>query len=137
MPMHRRRRRALPSIRDRLRRRFRTVSLPVAIVAGADGNLWVTETTKNKVAKVTTSGTFTEYTLPTTNSYPNGMTRGPDGNLWVALNIGGVDKITPAGVVTEYPFPDRFNPPNGIATGPDGNLWMVSRTSNWITRMTP
>jgi hypothetical protein len=36
----------------------------------------------NKVAKVTTSGAFTEFPVPNASSYPNGIAAGPDGNIW-------------------------------------------------------
>jgi len=52
------------------------------ITAGPDGNLWLTETFANQVAKVTTSGAFTEYPVPTANSEPFGITVGPDQNIW-------------------------------------------------------
>src|SRR6266705_3035946 len=40
-------------------------SSPQGIVAGPDGNLWFAESTGQKIGKITTSGTITEYTTPT------------------------------------------------------------------------
>src|ERR1700681_2777349 len=59
-----------------------TGGTPRGIAAGPDGNLWFTEENLNKVAKVTTSGVFTEYVIPTANSGPYDIATGPDGNLW-------------------------------------------------------
>src|SRR5260370_26145315 len=42
-----------------------TDSFPALIAAGPDGNLWFPEHDGNNVAKVTTSGGFTEYPIPT------------------------------------------------------------------------
>ena len=52
------------------------------ITAGPDGRLWFTEQDANNVAKVTTTGAFTEYPVPTANSGPWRITAGPDDNLW-------------------------------------------------------
>jgi hypothetical protein len=40
-------------------------SSPYGIVAGPDGNLWFTESGTNKIGKVTTTGAFTHYSIPT------------------------------------------------------------------------
>lgn len=66
------------------------------ITTGPDGNLWFTESSGNKIGKVTAAGSFTEYAVPTPSSTPWGLTAGPDGNLWFAealtTNFG---RITP------------------------------------------
>src|SRR5438876_7654958 len=61
-----------------------TSSQPEGITAGLDGNLWFTEFAGNKIGRITTSGVFTEFTLPTTcgsssGCSPIGITTGPDG----------------------------------------------------------
>ena len=52
------------------------------ITTGPDGNLWFTKTGANKIARMTTAGVVTEFTVPTPVSEPFGITAGPDGNLW-------------------------------------------------------
>ena len=49
------------------------IQSPRDITAGPDGNLWFTEfnPAANKVAKITTSGTITEYPVPTAAAEPN------------------------------------------------------------------
>ncbi len=70
-------------------------SEPNAIVAGADGNLWFTESNTNKIGRVTPSGTITEYALPK-ESYPLRITSGPDDNLWFTdYSSRKIGKITP------------------------------------------
>src|SRR5438128_2358664 len=71
-------------------------SHPAGITAGPDGNLWFTESNANQIGRITTSGGFTEFPLPTTcgSSFgcePIGITAGPDGNLW--FTEGGGNKI--------------------------------------------
>jgi len=50
------------------------------LVAGPDGNLWATHA--NNIARITTSGVITDYTIPTANADPSGITVGADGNIW-------------------------------------------------------
>src|SRR5712691_11135737 len=85
-------------------------NFPLAITAGPDGNLWVTEgagglgsTTTDKLAKVTTSGVFTQYPFPAIHSEPVSIANGPDGNLWITEpKRDMVAKVTTSGVFTEY-----------------------------------
>jgi len=54
---------------------------PVGITSGPDGNVWFTECQSQTIAKITTSGTVTEYPGLLTGS-PSYIVTGPDGNLW-------------------------------------------------------
>ena len=66
------------------------------ITAGADGNMWFTESDANKIGKMTLSGQHTEYAVPTPNAGLGPITSGPDGNIWFG-EIGKIGKITPDG----------------------------------------
>jgi virginiamycin B lyase len=88
---------------------------PTDITAGSDGALWFTEQEYSgstvygvgRIGRITTTGSFTDYPIPTAaggsitvygspyaNFYPFGITAGPDGALWFAeyngLKIGRV-----------------------------------------------
>jgi len=61
------------------------------ITTGPDGNLWFTESTDSnndltsqngKIGRITTSGTITEFPVPTSNGTPWGITAGPDSTIW-------------------------------------------------------
>lgn len=100
------------------------------IVAGPDGNVWLTiEDATNDVAKVTPGGQVEEFDIDGILS-PEGIAPGPDGNLWIT----DVEKAA------------RFNPgnPTGsdesftvagvganaqIVAGPDGQMWVASGNS--------
>jgi len=95
---------------------------PAGITVGSDGSLWFTEYAANKVAKLTSLGSFTEYPIPSDNAYPDGIVAGPDGNIW--LTESGTDKVakvTPRGTITEYPL---ARIPYSIAASADGNIWV-------------
>ena len=114
-------------------------SSPTGIVAGPDGNLWFTESTGDRIGRITPHGAVTEFSGGLTPfSAPNGITAGPDGNLWFAENAGRIGRITPAGAITEFSagIPSGANP-TGIVSGSDGNLWFTDAKASRIGRITP
>ena len=109
-------------------------------MAGPDGNLWFTEFDGNKIGKITTSGTFTEYVVPTGNAFPEGIAAGPDGNLWFTENnsvANKIGKVTTSGTITEYVIPTGSARPYGIVSGPDGNLWFTENGGSKIGKIGP
>jgi streptogramin lyase len=107
-------------------------------VTGPDGNLWFTESAGNKIGRLTTSGSFTEFPLPTAGAVPWGITVGPDGALWFVESFGfKVGRITTGGAVTEFPLPTTNSYPRAITRGPDGNLWFTEEGSFKVGRITP
>ncbi|HSC21360.1 MAG TPA: hypothetical protein VLC07_06490, partial [Solirubrobacterales bacterium] len=99
------------------------------IVAGPDGNVWLTVGGTNDVAKVTPAGQVEEFDLPEISG-TDGIAVGPDGNLWVPT-INKVTKFSPGNPVgTAQTFTDNFiNNGGQIVTGPDGLLWVASQNS--------
>jgi len=108
---------------------------PVAITKGPDGALWFTANSfpAAKVGRVTTSGTFTIFTVA---SSANGVSAGasiatgPDGQLWftdydMTLSRGASLSMTTGGAVRTFPFP-TVNSVDGITAGPDGKMWFTS-----------
>src|SRR5207237_363604 len=89
-----------------------------------------------------TSGTVTEYPVPTPGSQPVGIAPGPDGNVWLTEAHGNrIGTIDPSGTITEYPIvpaPDDTGPlgSRAITPGPDGNLWFTVNTTNQIGSIT-
>jgi hypothetical protein len=49
-------------------------SAPSRITAGPDGTLWFTESTANKIGRITTSGSITEFATPTLEPIQIGRT---------------------------------------------------------------
>ena len=120
-----------------------TSSLPQQIIGASDGNLWFTEFTaagKSAVAKVTTSGTFTEYqTLfaPPPTDDPLGLVDRGDGNIWYVANGSsrvGFQGMT-SGVAGETAIPTSNSGPFGIATAPDNNLYYTENATDKIGRI--
>jgi len=96
------------------------------LVAGPDGNVWVTLSTGKDVARITPAGEVQEYELEEVENAV-GITLGPDGNLWVV----STNKVTRFAATdpenTDKTFPNNdINNNAQIVTGPDGNLWVAS-----------
>ena len=107
-----------------------------SLTNGLDGNLWFTEGTSNQIGRFTTNGSITEYTIPTTDSFPVGITTGPDGNLWFTEQSGNkVGRITPSGTANDFSVPTSSSNPAIISPGPDGNLWFTEHGGNKIGRV--
>ncbi len=108
------------------------------MTAGPDGtSIWFAQEDGNKIGRISTTGTFTEFSLPTPDSRPRDIVVGPDGNLWFTeAQANKIGMITPTGQITEFPIPTPASEPSGIALGPDGNLWFTERLADKIGRLT-
>jgi virginiamycin B lyase len=113
-----------------------TNSGPNGITVGPDGNLWVTATDANTIARVTPSGTVTHFALPRFMG-ALGIVAGPDGNLWFA-GAGGnaIGRITTAGDVTVFELPQENSFPTSVAVGSDGAIWFTESRGHRIGRLT-
>ncbi|HEY9791457.1 MAG TPA: choice-of-anchor tandem repeat GloVer-containing protein [Candidatus Obscuribacterales bacterium] len=110
-----------------------------SICAGNDGNIWGLEPGANKVFKMTTSGNFTEYTIPTANSQPTCLIQGSDGNMYgteSATTANKVFKLTTTGTFTEFAVTTASAKPFAICQGTDGNIYGVESNTNKVFKMT-
>ena len=98
-----------------------------SISPGPDGALWFTDRNDNKIGRITTSGTITEYAIPTPDSQPDWITAGLDGALWFTEDVGKIGRITTGGTITEYKVASANSIPVGITSGPDGALWFTDQ----------
>jgi len=114
-------------------------NVPFGITTGPDGNIWYTEFSGNNIARITPSGTITEYPIPTQNAEARDITVGPDGALWFTeQGSNKIGRITTAGAITEYalPSPTANYSPYDIVAGPDGALWFTEFDTQQIGRIT-
>jgi streptogramin lyase len=92
-----------------------TSSEPWSLATGLDGNLWFTESNKDKIGKSTVSGSVTEYALPSGYTEPRAITNGPQGALWFtadsATTAQAIGKITTSGTITMYDLADTPDHP--------------------------
>ncbi len=106
------------------------------IVAGPDGNIWLTiEGGAKDVAKVTPGGQIEEFELDGVEG-AQGIAPGPDGNLWVPT-INKVTRFSPADPEnTDVSFTIATIANDGqIVAGPDGFMWVASNQN--VDRFNP
>lgn len=111
------------------------------IISASDGNLWFTESgnTANKIAKITTTGTITEFSTlfaPPPADKPFGLVDRGDGNIWyVANGSSRVGFVSYSGSQAgETSIPTASGGPFGIATAPDGYLYYTEQSVDKIGR---
>jgi streptogramin lyase len=69
--------------------------IPLDIAAGPDGAVWFTLQNPDMVGRIVTSGTITQFTIPTSGGNPAGIAAGPDGALWFTeFNANKIGRIT-------------------------------------------
>ena len=106
------------------------------IVAGPDGNVWLTvEGGTKDVARVTPAGQVTEFELDGVEG-AQGIAPGPEGNLWVPT-INQVTRFSPADPEnTDKTFTIATIANDGqIVAGPDGFMWVASNEN--VDRFNP
>src|SRR5437660_18211 len=95
-------------------------SLPTGIATGPDGALWFAESHVNKIGRITTSGTISEFGAAIS---PDDITAGPDGALWFT-ELGDcyppcygaqIGRITTSGAITHFPLPELGSSRNPAA----------------------
>ncbi len=92
------------------------------ITAGPDGNVWFTEPTAGKIARVTPAGIITEFAMPGTGY--SLIASGPDGNLWVAGPQTQVARMNVFGSLVElFELPISKPAIGGIVFSENGDLW--------------
>jgi streptogramin lyase len=106
------------------------------IVSGLDGNLWFTE--RGGIGKITTTGSITQYALPTLPGAPQAIVPARNGNLLVTTGPGnGIAEITPNGlIVSHLVLPTAASYPTSMTIDARGNLWFTELHGNRIGRLT-
>jgi streptogramin lyase len=107
--------------------RLPSASNPQEIVAGPDGNLWISDGGLNAILVMSTAGRLVGvHKLPTPNAAPWGITVGPDKNIWIAeFQANLIGRMTTSGALKEFPSPTPFSGPLNVTSGPDGNVWFT------------
>jgi hypothetical protein len=96
------------------------------IVAGPDGNVWMTVSTTGKdVAKIAPNGTITEYDLPGIEGTV-GIGVGPEGRLWVPTieKVSSFAPADPEGTTQTFSVPSIAAEGQIVADGSE--MWVAS-----------
>lgn len=117
--------------------KFNTGSWPRGITVGPDGQIWFAEMAANKIGRITLTGEFKEFDIPTENAQAYGVVSAPDGNLWFTeSNVGKIGRLEiKTGKITEFALSNPQSRPRDITVGPDGHLWFSLNGSDHIGRI--
>jgi YD repeat-containing protein len=118
-----------------------TGSQPKSIANGSESEaLWFTESGTQKIGKITTSGTVTEYALAGGKAAPGAITSGlyelGFNEDWFTLPAAGeIGSISASGATTLYPVKGTSPLPEDIVAGPERSLWFTDRGTNEIGKI--
>lgn len=105
------------------------------VALGPDQNIWYLG--RAVVGKVTTSGAFTEFPLPSGARGSGNLAFDRDGNAWFPTGSRTVTKMTPSGSFTSFTTPSQESP-NWVLPFADGTIWYtLDFGPGTIGRITP
>ncbi|MEO6990096.1 MAG: hypothetical protein ABI346_05580 [Candidatus Baltobacteraceae bacterium] len=115
---------------------------PFAIAVGPDGNLWLTESVGEAIARVTPNGNVREFPVPGSSQRGDllfGITAGPANTLWVAdATAGSVLESTISGTMRSvFVGSPSTSGPSDLVPDEFGNLWVADGIANAIEQIVP
>jgi streptogramin lyase len=107
-------------------------SVPTAITAGSDGNLWFTESGAGKIGRITPAGTITEPSGATGLPGPTVISPGVTGMLWFTEADAVGELAVSTGIATQSPLlpGGDIHRPGGVAVDAKGNAWVTIAQSS-------
>jgi ATP-dependent protease HslVU (ClpYQ) peptidase subunit len=135
-------------------------SNPQGITIDASGNVYIADTSNQKIRKITPTGVVTTFAgsdygdvdgtgTSAQFKYPYGVAVDASGNVYVADRSNHkIRKITPAGVVSTFAGSSsgfangtgtaaQFKYPHGIAVDASGNVYVADTNNQKIRKITP
>ena len=113
------------------------VASPTDIVAGADGALYFTESSTQKIGRITTNGAIT--TIDANGFQPQSIAVGSDHLVWFTDSRydNTLDRVNGDGTISTFAIPSKFAWPTDLTLGPDGSLYFVESANHSIGKVTP
>ena len=110
------------------------------IIAGPEGNMWITQQKQARLVKVQAHGPWSDKKLKLIpmpkNSGPHGIVFDAKGRLWVTLEY--IDEIAQIGIdgkiTSRFKLPAGSGP-HGLGVASDGIIWWTGKTGNVIGRL--
>jgi virginiamycin B lyase len=114
------------------------LNYPSAITTGPDGKLWPTGSSQDVVARVSSAGQGSYFSLDL-NCDPQWIAPGA-GSLWIpCYNLNEIERVSTAGALNRVRVPAHFQgyPDTlaGIVQGPDSAMWFTEYSASRLGRL--
>jgi streptogramin lyase len=106
--------------------------LPQGIAVAPDGNLWITESGVNKIAKLTPAGLLTEYPIPTPASGAYSIGCDSSACYFTEQSAHKVGRITSSGQITEASPEGAIAGLNNITVGGGVHWFSEAHSLSWM-----
>ncbi|MGD0051550.1 MAG: hypothetical protein ABSD03_06980 [Vulcanimicrobiaceae bacterium] len=109
---------------------------PTGIALTSDGSPWITETDRNRLARLDPQrgSVVSEVPIPTPNAGARFVAAGAGGTIWFTETaVAKIGMIDAGGAVHEYALPCNGCHPTAIAAAPDGRLWFAETSDGPAT----
>ena len=115
-----------------------TGSSPWEVVAGADGLIYVTDSTTDQISRFNpTTLQFMSPIVLEQHTNPWGLVLGPDKHVWFTGRASGTIGVIVNGKATEFKIHLQTAYPEDLAFAPDGKIWFPESQRNRIGRFDP
>jgi virginiamycin B lyase len=104
---------------------------PAAITCDRYQTVWFTESAVGKIGSITQDNKMTEYSLPSSDSRPEGIEGEGDYVWFTEAHANMVGRIQSNGSIREFKIPTRDAQPYGIL-GSDDGAWFVEKAGNRV-----
>ncbi|MGH2673474.1 MAG: virginiamycin B lyase family protein, partial [Actinomycetota bacterium] len=106
--------------------------------SGPDGAMWFVEQNLDRIGRIATDGTITEFGLGATGLILGDVVTGSDGAIWFTEQATNtIGRLALDGTVTRLSVPTPNSSPAGLALGPDGKVWFTERDGNALGVVSP
>jgi len=112
-------------------------SVPFGIATASDNNVYMTEFSAGKIARVSNLGEPVSEAVVNGNPYQ--IVRGPDSNLWFTDRTNSrIGQFSPSSftLIAEFPTLTPNAEPTDMKVGADGALWFTETVADKIGRIT-
>ena len=108
---------------------------PFGVAVDAQGTVWATLQSANKLVRIASRGEMTEFELPTRQSGPGDVAVDPSGAVWVLEVTANKVARFAAGRFEEFSVPTPNAGLTALAVAPDGAVWFTEVRAHKLGRV--
>jgi virginiamycin B lyase len=108
---------------------------PFGVAVDAQGTVWATLQSANKLVRIPARGEMTEFELPTRQSGPGDVAVDPSGGVWVLEVTANKVARFAGGRFEEFSVPTPNAGLTALAVAPDGAAWFTEARAHKLGRV--